>query len=108
MASISILLRQFYLPNPFENLENGVLYNMGAELILYPLTFSVVGLFYNRGEAPALGSFLYLLFYYIHTGLLMAMGYFDWNKIAIGIIIVLYILILVVINKIRDALSFGW
>ena len=37
MAAISILVRQFYLPNPFEPLGDGLLMNMGeAQILLSP------------------------------------------------------------------------
>ena len=77
IVAISILIRQFYLPNPFEALGDGLIVNIGetpmafppeilnwiAEPFMHVVTFAVVGLYYDRGSAPALGSFLYLLFY---------------------------------------------
>lgn len=98
MAGLSILIRQFYIPNPFEPRADAWLLNLIAEPVMYMITFNVVGIFYARGSAPALGSFLYLIFYFIHTGLLMLMGYFQWTKIAIIIIAVSYICILGIIK----------
>lgn len=98
ISSISLLIRQFCLPNPFEPMPLAVIYNWVAAAMLYPFTYSVVGLFYERRSAPALGSFLYLFFYAVHTGLLMLMGYFGWSKWAIGIIAGAYIGILIVIK----------
>lgn len=94
MKFLSILIRQFCLPNPFENLPNGIIINWIAEPILHAITFGVVGLFYRERSAPALGSFLYLVFYFIHTGLLMICSYFNFANIAIIIITSLYILAL--------------
>lgn len=71
IAWLSKLIRIFIIPNPFGNLEYGLLINIMAEPILHIITFGVVGLFYNTGSAPAFGSFLYLLFYIIHVGLLI-------------------------------------
>lgn len=98
ISSISLLVRQFYLPNPFEPMPLAVIYNWVAGFVLYPITFSVVGLFYERGSAPAWGSFLYLFFYAIHTVLLMLMGYFGWSQWAIGVIAGAYIGILILIK----------
>lgn len=103
MAIISILIRQFCIPNPFEVLGEGVnigervmvippeVLNWGVEPLMYVVTFEVVGLYYDRGSAPAFGSFLYLLFYCIHTFLLwliLLAGFATW---VIALVIVLYI-----------------
>lgn len=98
IASISLIIRQFYIPNPFEPRTDAWILNIFAEPIMHMVTFSVVGIFYERGSAPALGSLLYLIFYFIHTGLLMLMGYFQWTKIAIIIIAVLYVCTLCIIK----------
>ncbi|HOQ07379.1 MAG TPA: hypothetical protein PK127_01225 [Clostridiales bacterium] len=69
IATASTIIRQFLLPNPFSSLPNGGLYNLAASILLNPLTFFIDGLFYDRGSDPACGSFLYLVFYIIHTGM---------------------------------------
>lgn len=102
MAGISLLIRQFCIPNPFEGMQNGELYNLIAGAVLYPVTFFIVGLFYEGGTFPALGSFLYLAFYFINTGILMLMGHFGWNKMAIWIIAIGYILILAGLKKLHS------
>lgn len=105
MAAISILIRQFYIPNPFETLGNGLAVNMGktsmllppevlnwvAEPFMHGITFVIVGLYYERGSAPALGSFLYLIFYCIHTFLLWLMSLAGFATWAVALIVVLYI-----------------
>lgn len=95
IALISILIRNFYLPNPFEKLEYGVLINILIEPFLHIITFVVVGLFYQGGSAPALGSLLYLFFYIVHIGLIFACSTFNFAQGAITIIIVLYGVILI-------------
>ena len=66
MKGISVIIRLFILPNPFEEIENGFLINMFiAEPIIHGITFSLVGIVYKRGTAPAIGSFLYLVVYWI-------------------------------------------
>ncbi|MTI70072.1 MAG: hypothetical protein FH751_07465 [Firmicutes bacterium] len=80
IAGISAIIRQVYLPNPFADLQWGVLINFLVEPILYRCTYLIVGLFYNRGEWPVLGSILYLFFYVLHIGLLKL-----WNIAGISI-----------------------
>lgn len=105
IAAISMLIRQFYLPNPFEALGDGLqveicnvsvvlppsLLNWLAEPIMWVVTYGVVGMYYQRGSAPALGSFLYLLFFCIHTGLVHLMALADFNKWIVAFLVALYI-----------------
>lgn len=105
MAAISIWIRQFYIPNPFESLGDGLVVNMGktsmllppealnwvAEPFMHGITFVIVGLYYDRRSAPALGSFLYLIVYCIHTFLLWLMSLAGFATWAVILIVVLYI-----------------
>lgn len=98
IALMSLLIRQFYIPNPFETLEYGYSINIILELPLYLLTYNVVGLYYSKGSNSTLGSILYLIFYIIHVGLLFLMGILQWNTIAIVSIFILYIAIHIYVN----------
>lgn len=116
IAAISILIRQFCIPNPFEALGDGVVVNIGETPILLPpgvlnwiaepfmhaVTFAVVGLYYDRGSAPALGSFLYLLFYCIHTFLLWLMSLAEFATWVVLLIVVLYIVCHMGLTKLRS------
>lgn len=106
MASISVLVRLLYLPNPFEPLPNAEFVNLIAGGVIHAITYATVGIFYERGSAPAWGSFLYLVFYGIHTGLIMLMGYFQWATVANVIIIVTYLIILGTISKAINSVRF--
>ena len=68
----SIIIRQFYLPNPFECFgEIATFINVVAEPIIHTIAFAIVGwMGYKRGSIPALGSFLYLIAYSAIVGLL--------------------------------------
>lgn len=104
MSTISILIRQFCITNPFEALGEGVVVNIAGTPMLFPpwvlnwaaepfmhvVTFAVVGLYYVRGSAPALGSFLYLVFYCVHTFLLWLMSLAGFATWAVVLILVLY------------------
>jgi hypothetical protein len=104
-ALISFIIRNFYLPNPFDSLQYGLIINMMIEPILHAITFAVVGLFYKRGSAPAWGSFLYLFFYAVHISLIMLCSVFNFTEVAIGIIIILYITLLLGLMTLRDKIE---
>lgn len=121
IAVISIIVRQFVLPNPFEPLGetftlsikeiviplNPIVANWIAEPILYAVTFAIVGIYYRKGRNnPALGSFLYLLFYAVHVGLIYIVSSFGFAWIAIIIVLVLYIAVHIVINVFRNKLNY--
>lgn len=75
VSTIFGIIRLFYIPNPFEQLEGTLspfILNLACEPLLHVVTFSIVGMFYNRGSVPALGSCLYMLFYAVHVGVIMA------------------------------------
>lgn len=120
IAAISVLIRQFYLPNPFDSLEKEVIItiweipivllpdvlNWIAEPFLYAITFAVVGMYYKSGSNPVWGSFLYLLFYCIHIVLLDVVsvtGFATWAIVVIG---GLYVGCHVVLNRVRDSVVF--
>ena len=107
MAAISLFIRNFYLPNPFEHIEMGVLINWGVGLALYPITFFIVGLFYERGSAPALGSLLYLFFYAVNTGLIILCGVYSFTTVAIVVISFLYAMILIGLVIFKNKQSWG-
>lgn len=85
----------------------GELINWGVGLILFPITFFIVGLFYKRGSAPFLGSLLYLFFYAVHTGLIMLCGVFNFVAVAILLTVGLYITILIGLVRFKNKLIWG-
>ena len=79
MAGISLIIRQFFLPNPFECFgDSALLINWIAEPIMYIVARALVGVVYRKGECPPLGSFLYLLAYATINGILALMGVFSF------------------------------
>ncbi|MCH5194355.1 MAG: hypothetical protein J1F11_10360 [Oscillospiraceae bacterium] len=106
IAILSVWIRNFYLPNPFEPLENSIVINyLGidipipsiflnilAEPVLHCITYGLVGIYYSSKEKnPAKGSFLYLFFYCVHVGLLYLMSMVGFAEWAVIDIIVAYI-----------------
>ena len=78
MAAISIIVRQFYLPNPFECFGDGAfIINLIMEPVIHLVAYLLAGTVYGGG-APALGSLLYLGSYAIITGVLWIMGLFSF------------------------------
>lgn len=116
ISAISILVRQFYIPNPFDALGDGLLVNIGeipillspevlnwgAEPFMHAMTFAAVGIYYDRGSAPAFGSFLYLLFYCIHTFLLWLMSLVGFATWVVLFIVALYVGCHVGLNRLRN------
>ncbi len=121
---ISTLLRAFILPNPFEQLPEpfsitvmttqiaipAEILNWLAEAPLHLITFSIVGLYYEKGSNPAVGSFLYLLFYCVHTAMLYIMAGFQFAPIAVVMTISVYIAAQIgvasIMSKINSAFRF--
>mgnify|MGYP006932497471 CR=1 FL=1 len=122
IAFISVILRQFVIPNPFEALGEGltvtidktpmllspVLLNWIAEPCLHAITFAVVGLYYHRGENPAAGSGLYLLFYCIHTFIIWLMSLAGFATWAVVLILVGYVVCHVLAGVLRNRMNGGF
>lgn len=121
IAALSAFIRTFYLPNPFEVIGDIAIPFMGTAIaippivinflaapILHAITYGVVGLYYTRHKnSPAFGSFLYLLFFCIHVGLLYLMAMMKFALWAVLAVLVAYMLCHMFINAIRHKLRFG-
>ena len=102
MAVISYLVRQSFLPNPFECF-GGVAFiiNLIAEPFIHLFARGLVSLVYRKGECPPLGSFLYLLAYSAIVGVLALMGIFAFAWWWVLIIVVVTIAVCVLLAKLR-------
>ena len=92
VAAVSVIVRQFYLPNPFECFGNwALIINLVVEPIIHIVARLLVGTVYRSGSCPALGSFLYLVAYAAITGILALMGIFSfawwWVLIIVTVMI---------------------
>lgn len=106
LSVISIIVRQVYLPNPFECFgDTAWIYNLIAEPIIHLGALGLVGLVYHKGDFPALGSFLYLIAYAVITGILALMGIFSFTWCWVLIIIVIMVAICVLLAKLGRWLS---
>lgn len=116
VATIFWVIRQFFMPNPFEVLGSGIAITiLGSPILLTPeilnwiaglflpaLTFAIVGLYYSRGSCPAWGSFLYMFFFCLHTFILYLMSWGYPSILFIVFIAVVYIGLHVAINIFKN------
>ena len=111
------MIRQFLLPNPFETLGESfdvkiagvilpmtpLILNWLIEPFLHVITFAIVGFYYVKGvNNPAVGSFLYLMFYIAHVFLLYLMSLAQFAIWAIVLILVLYFSLHIAINILKN------
>lgn len=95
MAALSSFIRIFIIPGPFDAHQHSYVFNFYIEFSLYVVTFLTVALFYKRRSNPTLGSILYLFFYWVHTGLMILWGKFNYTEESAYIIVGLYIAFLI-------------
>lgn len=98
----SFVIRQYFLPNPFEIFKHGDIYNWVASGILVPITFFMVGFVYDSGSAPFIGSLLFFAFYLLNTYVLILCSVFSFSTIACIIIGIVYIALFSIIIKVRN------
>ena len=101
-------IREEILPNPFEFIsENSLLvylfrYLIGG-MIIHIISFSMCGIFYNRGQCRVLGSMLYMFFYILNLGIIMLIS--RWFQ-SVTVICVVYLIISVcvfyLLNKLKE------
>lgn len=108
ISGLNSLLREEIMPNPFEFISNNQLvvdlftYLIGG-IILYRISFAMCGVFYNRGDAPILGSIGYMIAFSFNVWVLISI-----SKLFNSIFIICFIYFIVVIatfrllNKIKE------
>lgn len=107
IAVIGAIVRQNFLPNPFECFgDYAILINLFAEPVIHILSYTIVGLFYERGSFPIVGSLLYLIIYSSIVFLLSIFGIFSFAWWWILIILAIWVTTITFISvKIRDFLD---
>ena len=106
MTVISIIVRQVYLPNPFECFgDMAWLYNLIAEPIIHGAAFLLVGTIYRKGSFSALGSFLDLVAYAVLIGILALMGIFSFAWWWVLIVAIVVLVIVALLAKLGRCLS---
>ena len=121
LSMVFWLIRQFYMPNPFEVLGDGVtivlyevpilltpyILNWLAGLVLPFFTFGVTGLYYISRSNPALGSVLYMGFFCVHVGILHLMSSIYPLYWLIVLIILAYVALHIMALILKSRLSFA-
>ena len=107
IAIVGFIIRQFFLPNPFAPFGVwGEVYNLLASIVIGFLSYITVGLFYEKGSFPFLGSILYTITYVVYTFELYFILRPYPNEWFMGLsflfAIVVDILILKLVRKITD------
>ena len=99
VSTMSYLIRQFVLPNPFENIfpnpGSAEVVNWIFGGIFIPLAFLLTGTWYVSGcDEKWIGSLGFLVNYCLLTGLLLLISKFISNMYwVVGIFIFLYIIL---------------
>ena len=97
IVSVSWIIRQFCLPNPFESLGDGLIVTLGkSQLLMTPtilnliasfvlplLSYLIVGMVYESGSEPALGSILYLSVYCVLVFILWIVSVYSFSILAV-------------------------
>lgn len=116
MRIISFLIRQYYIPNPFEALGNELIVDIwDASLLLTPtmlnwiaglflpgLTYVIVGMYYEERSNPRLGCLLYLVFFAIHNFVLQLMSNNGFSNWSVGLILIAYVILHIILLTIKN------
>lgn len=108
VSFISLIVRQFLLPNPYINcfLDKNVadIFNLIAGgTILHFLSYGITKIYYSKGEEPTLGSISYLFWYIINTIIITLAGkLIDNSYLLISCLIMIYLIIICLIIKISN------
>lgn len=108
ISLLGSILRQMYLPNPFMNIFDNQgkadLFNLviGGSIISF-LSYLLTGCVYKKGEAPAIGSFLYTFNYALITFSFYGISLLIKNIImSIVISLILYIIVCEFLSNLRS------
>ena len=108
VSVLGSILRQIYLPNPFTNIftTQGLadLFNLviGGTIIGF-LSYSLTGCIYERGEAPAIGSFLYTFNYALITFSFYGVSLLIKNIIlAVVIYVIIYVIVYIFLYNLKN------
>ena len=105
----SVLIRQFVLPNPFMCFgEKAAVINWIAEPIMQIVAYLLVGLVYQKGDMPAVGSALFLVTYAALVGILWLLGIFRFAWWWILLLVIAFVAIVIGIRWICNSLGGDW
>lgn len=104
-------IRNEIITNPFEFISDNPIivvlftYIIGGAVIHF-IAFNMVGIIYKKGQAPIIGSILYLLSYAFNVWLILNISKMCLNSIAtISIYFIIVIIIFWVSNRIKTTIG---
>lgn len=97
-------IREEIMPNPFEFLSDNpiivlIFTSLIGSKILKNLAYSMCGIFYSKGDAPILGSILYMFFWGLNVYILIKISQIFNN---IYVICIIYSISIMLIYKILN------
>ena len=108
MVVISLLIRTFCIPDPFECFGNyAILINLVVETPIHFLVYKLVGTIYSKESFPLWGAILYLVVYCAVIGILCLMGIFRFSWWWVLIILVLFGLLIYGIHWLKEKVFNG-
>lgn len=118
---LSVCMRTFYLPNPFEVFGNNIMIPFGdfyfplptnyinilyGSFIIAPIAFAATSRYYHKGiDHPAKGSCIFLGFYMIYNHMTVLASRAQFEEWVIAVLIATYIVLHISINKIINILT---
>ena len=104
VSTLNGFIREEMMPNPFEFISDNpiivlVFTSLIGSKILKNLAYSMCGIFYNKGDAPILGSILYMFFWGLNVYILIKVSQFFNN---IYVVCIIYSIAIMLIYKILN------
>lgn len=110
VSTFNGFIREEILPNPFDFISDNQLivmlftYLIGG-MILHIISFFMCGVFYNRGQAPVLGSIGYMMAFSLNVWLLINISKIFDSILTISIVyFIVVIFIFILLNKIKKTI----
>lgn len=111
IKSINSIIRDEIIPNPFDFIsDNPVIvmlftYIIGGTVIHF-ISYNMVGIVYKKGQAPIIGSILYLFIYALNVWLIIKINKICLSSITtISVYLILVIIIFLGSNRIKRTLG---
>lgn len=102
---MSFFIRNTLISNPFKSIvfESSCFFDDAINLLLPKylsliaepflsfFTFNIVGIYYRNRKFPAIGSILYLFFYFLHSSILSLIVRVNFEKMTLFIVFITYV-----------------
>jgi len=97
ISGLNSFIGEEIIPNPFEFIsDNAIIVSLFSFCIgswlLHKISFAMCGIFYNKGEAPVLGSFGYLVAYSLNVLAIIIISKMFNSFFIIGIVYIMVVI----------------